>query len=180
MTARGVPPVDLARVCFYVDEDLAGLGLGLMRLRSDLVVASHPPIDGVMPRDDLDWIPAVAARGWVAITNDRHIRTGPWEAQTAIDAGLRCVHLAPPERNATRWHFARLLLRHWDAVEGLVERSGPIWLQLDRRAMPYERSYQPGAVPSVPSAPRPRPAGRAVPAAPKEQDPPQDPLPFRK
>ncbi|MGH3799552.1 MAG: hypothetical protein ACRDTD_05335 [Pseudonocardiaceae bacterium] len=31
--------VDLARVRFYVDEQLAGLGLGLMALRSDIVVA---------------------------------------------------------------------------------------------------------------------------------------------
>jgi hypothetical protein len=67
--------VDLARVRFYVDEQLAGLGLGLMALRSDIVVASHPPIAD-FPRDDPDWIPQAAAYGWVVITNDKHIRTG--------------------------------------------------------------------------------------------------------
>ena len=128
MTPCGASNVDLTRVRFYVDENLAALGLGLMRLRPDLVVASHPPIGSVLPRDDLDWIPAVAARGWVAITNDRHIRTRPLEARAAIGAGLRWVHLAPREPNATRWHFARLLLRHWDAVEALCSRSGPVWL----------------------------------------------------
>jgi len=180
VTARGGGHVDLARVRFYVDEDLAGLGLGLMRLGSDLVVASHPPIDGIVPRDDLDWIPAVAARGWIAITNDRHIRTGPREARAAIESGLRCVHLAPPERDATRWHFARLLLRHWNAVEALGERLGPVWLQIDRRATAHERPYQPGTVPRVPAAPRQRRAGRAVPppSVPEGQCPPPDPLPF--
>jgi len=151
--ARG--NVDLARVRFYVDEDLAGLGLGLMRLRpGDLVVASHPPIDELVPRDDLDWIPAVAARGWVAITNDKHIRTGPREAVAAIEAGLRCVHLAPEQRNATRWDFACLLLRHWKPVEDLCHRPGPVWLQLDRRPTPRERPYQPGKPPRLPSADR--------------------------
>ncbi len=48
--------VDLARVRFSVDEQLAGVGLGLMALRSDVVVASHPPIAD-FPRDDPDWIP---------------------------------------------------------------------------------------------------------------------------
>lgn len=145
---------DPGRVRFYVDEDLAGVGLGLMALRSDLVVASHPPIAN-LPRDDLDWIPEVARRGWVVITNDKHIRTRPAEAEVALQAGLRCVHLAPPVKAASRWDFARLLLRHWEAVEALCARAGPVWLQLDRRATPWERPYQPGKPPRVP------PAGRA-------------------
>lgn len=103
--------VDLAWVRFYVDEQLAGLGLGLMALRSDVVVASHPPIAD-FPRDDPDWIPEVAAHGWVVITNDKHIRTRPGEAEVALQTGLHCVHLAPPVRAAVRWDFARLLLRH--------------------------------------------------------------------
>jgi hypothetical protein len=64
--------VDLAQVRFYVDEQLAGLGLGLMALRPDVAVASHPPIAD-FPRDDPDWIPEVAAQGWVVITNDKHM-----------------------------------------------------------------------------------------------------------
>lgn len=177
--------VDLARVRFFVDEQLAGLGLGLMVLRSDLVVASHPPIAD-LPRDDPDWIPEVAARGWVVITNDKHIRTRPGEAEIALQTGLRCVHLAPPVRAAARWDFARLLLRHWDAVEALRAHAGPVWLQLDRRATPWERPYQPGKPPRVPPADRlqrsrrtrserteePKPVGTA------DQDPPYDALPF--
>lgn len=151
MTPRHTPHVDLARVRFYVDENLAALGLGLIRLRPDFVVASHPPIDDLLPRDDLEWIPAIAARGWIAITNDRHIRTRPLESQAAIDTKLRCVHLAPRERNATRWHFAQLLFHHWDTVEALCPRSGPIWLQLTGGSAPRERPYEPGKPPRVPS-----------------------------
>ncbi len=176
---------DLARVRFYVDEDLAGLGLGLMGLRSDLVVASHPPIAD-FPRDDPDWLPEVSGRGWVVITNDKHIRTRPGEAEVALQTGLRCVHLAPPVRCAVRWDFARLLLRHWDAVDALCASTGPVWLQLDRRATPWERPYQPGKPPRVPPADRPQRQRRTRPERTKEpkpvgsrdQDPPQDALPF--
>jgi PIN like domain len=177
--------VDLARVRFYVDEQLAGLGLGLMALRSDIVVASHPPIAD-FPRDDPDWIPQVAAHGWVVITNDKHIRTRPGEAEVALQTGLRCVHLAPPARAAIRWDFARLLLRHWDAVDALCAHTGPVWLQLDRRATPWERPYQPGKPPRVPPADRPqRPrrteserAKEPQPVASTNQNPPHDALPF--
>ncbi|MQA15916.1 MAG: hypothetical protein GEV09_17720 [Pseudonocardiaceae bacterium] len=139
---------------FYVDEDLAGVGLGLMALRSDLVVASHPPI-AHLPRDDLDWIPEVTRRGWVVITNDKHIRTRH-EAEAALQAGLRCVHLAPPVKAAARWDFAQLLFRHWEAVEAVCDRAGPVWLQLDRRATPWERPYQPGKPPRLPPRDGPR------------------------
>ena len=80
MSAR--PARDLARIRFFVDEDLAGVGLGLMRLRPDVVTGSHDPVTEVIPRKDEEWIPAVPERGWVAITNDRHIRTQFYERAT--------------------------------------------------------------------------------------------------
>lgn len=141
---------DLAKVRFFVDEDLSGVGLGLMRLRNDVVVGGHEPVREFVPRRDEDWIPVVADRGWVTITNDRHIRTRPHEAAPAIAHGLRCVHLAPPERNAVRWDFVRLLARHWDAVSALVDNDGPAWLALTRSGA-TQRPYQPGETPRLPS-----------------------------
>ncbi len=70
MTDR-VSSTDEAR--FFVDEDLSGLGIALMRLRRDVIVGRRAPAIGVVPKDDPDWIPIVAARGWVVITNDRHM-----------------------------------------------------------------------------------------------------------
>ena len=119
--------VDLSEVRFYVDENLAGLGLTLRKVRPfrDLVVGSHPPIQHLVPKDDPDWIPDVAGRGWVVITNDKHIRTRPFEAPRAIEVGLRCVHLDPPgAKNPRVWDFLRLVLRHWDHVEALCSRTG--------------------------------------------------------
>ncbi|MCA1704098.1 MAG: hypothetical protein LC808_12870 [Actinobacteria bacterium] len=88
-----------------MDEDLSGFGIALMRLRRDVIVGRRPPAVEVVPKDDPDWIPVVAARGWVVITNDRHIRTRPGEAEQARDAGLLCVCLRPTVKDASSWDF---------------------------------------------------------------------------
>lgn len=181
MNSAGGEATDLSKVCFYVDENLAGLGLTLRDVRPsrDLVVGSHPPIQHLVPKDDPDWIPDVAGRGWVVITNDRHIRTRPFEAGRALEVGLRCAHLDPPgTKNPRVWDFLRLLLRHWDDVEALCSRAGPVWLQLDGRAHPWERDYQPGNPPRLPSDPRaerscvkrPEPTPSAPPSRPDPQE----------
>ncbi len=96
----------LEQARFFVDEDLAGLGLALMRLRRDTLLGGRPPANLIIPKDDPDWIPVVADLGLVVITNDRRIRTRPGEADKAEDAGLRCVHLRPMGKtppNGTSW-----------------------------------------------------------------------------
>src|SRR6266702_8518039 len=61
-------PPCLDDVHFFVDEDLSGLGLGLMCLRNDVVVGGMEPIRELVPRLHRDWIPVVAARRWVVIS----------------------------------------------------------------------------------------------------------------
>jgi len=139
---------------FFVDEDLSGLGLALMRLRRDVALGGRQPASAVLPKDDPDWIPIVAALGLVVITNDRRIRTRPGEADVAEQAGLRCVHLRPRDKNPTQWDFLLQLTAHWRVVDALPETPGPIWLQLhgsDRKELPYK----PGQPPRLPPNPRP-------------------------
>ena len=151
MNAARLP--DLEQVRFFVDEDLAGVGLGLMRLRHDVVVGSHKPVKDLVPSLDAEWIPVVAHQGWIAITNDRHIRTRHYEATAALECGLRCVHLRPAVRDAARWDFVRLLAMHWDAVEALCAEDGPVWLELTPRRT-RRREFQPGKPPRLPPAAR--------------------------
>ncbi|MGH3817435.1 MAG: hypothetical protein ACRDRE_06665 [Pseudonocardiaceae bacterium] len=134
----------LARVRCYVDEQLVGPGLGLMALRSDIVVASHPPIAG-FPRDDPDWIPEVAVQGWVVITNDKHIRTRPGEAECRMtgDDGQPAVFLLA--RDGSRAEVATTATargypvrqygpqRLWDRVE----EAAAFWNEQGRPS--YER-----------------------------------------
>lgn len=148
MTGQRLPSLDKAR--FFVDEDLSGLGIALMRLRSDVIVGRRAPAIEVVPKDDPDRIPVVAARGWVVITNDRHIRTRPGEADQAKDAGLLCACLRPTIKDATPWDFMMVLARHWPRVDELARREGPAWMEL-RGDRFRERPYQPGQPPRLPS-----------------------------
>jgi PIN domain-containing protein len=73
-----------AQVRFYVDADIRGLGLILGALRNDLTYPADPgalihrrerppcPITSTNVLDE-DWIPVVAARGWLIITRDSKI-----------------------------------------------------------------------------------------------------------
>lgn len=142
---------DLAAVRFFIDEDLIAVGRGLMELRDDVATARQEPIRNLVPALDPDWIPIIADRGWVAITNDKHIRTRFDEATVAIRHALRCVHLRPPKRNTNRWGYVRLIAKHWDAIEALTESEGPAWLAVTDRSTRH-LSYDPGKPPRLPPA----------------------------
>jgi hypothetical protein len=78
-------------VQFFVDENTLALGRVIAQLRDDVAVIGEPPIDHLLRRgmDDVEWIPVVAARGWVVITIDHHLRTRPHEAALAAQHGLK-------------------------------------------------------------------------------------------
>jgi hypothetical protein len=105
----------------------------------------------VISSDDVDWIPEVAASGWVAITNDKHIRTRFYEATAALENEARIVHLSPATRNPNRWDFVRLLARHWETIEELAGVLGPRWLQLQATRHRY-LEFRPGEPPRLPPA----------------------------
>jgi hypothetical protein len=69
-------PRPLEQIRFYVDEDILGVGYSLMWARPDAVTCGIEPVAEELPRGvlDIDWIPGVAAHGWVAITKNHKIR----------------------------------------------------------------------------------------------------------
>jgi PIN like domain len=83
-------------VRFYVDEDIIGFGYAMMWARTDTVTCGADVIASILPRQipDVDWIPIVASKGWVAITGNRRIRENPVEALAAHSSAARivCVH----------------------------------------------------------------------------------------
>src|SRR5262245_54579633 len=93
----------------------------MAELRDDTAVIGHAPVDQLLPRgtSDIEWIPVVGARGWVAITIDHHLRTRPYEAHLAQKHGLKCVNLRGAG-NLSRWAQLVRLTSHWDALEDFV------------------------------------------------------------
>ena len=105
---------ELGSVRYFVDENTLALGKVMADLRDDTVVIGQSPVEHFLWRGmaDVEWIPVVAARGWVAITVDHHLRTRPYEARLALEHGLKCVNLRGVG-NLSRWSQLVRVARHW-------------------------------------------------------------------
>lgn len=125
---------DTGAVRFYVDEDILGLGYGMMWLRHDVSTCGEAPFAEALPRGikDPEWIPVVAELGLIAITNNRKIRTNPIEAGCAVSSGARVIGLAGKVANGTSWDKVALLTRHWRSIESFIDDNprGPWWLSV--------------------------------------------------
>jgi len=126
-------PRPISGVRFYVDEDILRIGYAMMWLRPDVVTCGVDALaTTAFPRKipDAEWIPRVAARGWVAITGNRKIRSNPLEAGVAVSCSARIMCFAGSAGNRTNWDKVSLLSRHWNAIENMIERepAGPWWL----------------------------------------------------
>ena len=138
-------------VRIVIDENLLRMAKGVVRVRRDTAVFSSPPVDELLTSGilDTDWVPVVGERGWVAITNDRRLRTRPAEAGLAITHKLKVVHLhGLGERSA--WEQLVRLVSRWDGIEKHVERQpdGPWWLSLRANGARALR-FEPGAAERV-------------------------------
>jgi hypothetical protein len=88
-----------AQVRFYVDADVLGLGKLLADLRNDLTgrPAPSPALTScpITSPDvlDTDWIPQVAARGWLIITRDSMITQNRNEITAVRENNAKMVAL---------------------------------------------------------------------------------------
>jgi hypothetical protein len=77
---------------FFVDENLLPVGRALAVVRRDVVNPGRRLLPEVPTgTDDVDWVAVVGARGLVAITRDKHIRTRPAERLAIVESGARLV-----------------------------------------------------------------------------------------
>src|SRR5579875_486502 len=139
-------PVD--KIQFVVDENLLRFGKALSQLRDDVCRVGQPPVVELLPAGigDDEWIPIVGGRGWVAITNDKRLRTRPVEASLAVRHRLKVVHLHGTVGTQTAWAQMVRFATRWPAVENHVRATpdGPWWLSLraDRLRI---LTFEPGA-----------------------------------
>jgi PIN like domain len=134
-----------AQVRFYVDADIRGLGLILAGLRNDLTYPADPgvlihkrqrlpcPIASTDVLDE-DWIPVVAARGWLIITRDSKITENRNEINAVRENGAKMVALN--ERDAgTKWGQLEVFMTRWRDIERLTTEPGPFIWRASRTAM---------------------------------------------
>ena len=134
-----------AQVRFYVDADIRGLGLILANLRNDLTYPADPgalihkrqrPPCPIASPDvlDEDWIPVVAARGWLIITRDSKIIENRNEINAVRDSGAKVVALN--QRDArTKWGQLEVFMTRWRDIQPLSAEPGPFIWRASRTAM---------------------------------------------
>jgi PIN like domain len=142
----------LEDVAFVIDENLIGLGRGLMHLRRDIAMVGQGGVAELLPKGILDseWIPIVGDRGWVMITNDQRIRTRPSEAPLAIAHRLKVIHLKGNVGMQTAWAQAIRLFSRWEGIDNHLSNNpdGPWWLSVRGDRVQAMR-FDPGAVERV-------------------------------
>jgi PIN like domain len=107
-------------VRFYVDESALGIGKTLTAARKDVIHVGHPLIpECPLGALDEDWMPAVAARGLVAIGRDKHIRTRPHERAAIRDTGLRVFRIGGRKDQST-WEWLGRFVRYWGRMEQIM------------------------------------------------------------
>ena len=134
-----------AQVRIYVDADVLGSARSSPGLRSDVTYPGDPgavihkreraacPITSPDVLDT-DWIPQVAARGWLIITRDSMITQNRNEITAVRENNAKMVALN--QRDAqTKWGQLEVFMTQWRRIEALTTEPGPFIWRTSRTAM---------------------------------------------
>ena len=134
-----------AQVRIYLDADMLGLGKILAGLRNDVTYPGDPgavihkrqraPCPITSPDVlDTDWIPQVAARGWLIITRDSMIIQNRNEIAAVRENKAKMVALN--QRDAqTKWGQLEVFMTQWRRIEALISEPGPFIWRVSRTAI---------------------------------------------
>lgn len=119
-----------ADVRFYLDADILGLASILGALRNDITYPGDPgaeihrrrrPPCPITTTDtpDTEWLPVVAAEGWLVISRDHRIRENIAERRAVREHGVKMVALAGNDAS-TKWKQLQLVMQRWDRIDELA------------------------------------------------------------
>jgi hypothetical protein len=134
-----------AQVRIYIDADILGLGKILGALRNEVTFPGDPgavihrrqrPKCPIESPDvlDTDWIPEVAARGWLIVTRDSMIIQNRNEITAVRENNAKMVALN--QRDAqTKWGQLEVFMTQWRRIEALITERGPFIQRVSRTAI---------------------------------------------
>lgn len=102
---------------------MLGVGKALYRLRPDITYpgAYGCPITSADVDDD-EWLPIVGRYGWAVLMRDKRVRTRPWERRAVLDHDI-LAFVSTTTGNSNNWDEMLLLVKHWDAIDGLTDAA---------------------------------------------------------
>lgn len=120
---------------FFSDRDLGRYEFpGLLR---SMGVVVHPHADHFRhDTPDRDWLPDVAERGWVVLTNDRKIRSRALEVKAVMTSGARVMALVGGSLSAAE--LARNFLNTLPRIEAFAAEHPAPWIARLYRPNPVE------------------------------------------
>jgi hypothetical protein len=130
-----VTPAKPAAVRIYFDADVLGLAKLLCQERSDFTYPGDPggrikkrqrpacPVTRPGVKDP-EWIPVVAARGWLIVTRDKHIQDNRAEIEAVRTHGAKMVNFASEDAGTT-WMQLEVFMRRWREIDTLTGEPGP-------------------------------------------------------
>lgn len=130
-----------AEVRSYFDADILGVAHIIAGMRPDCTYPGDPgavlhkrrrPPCPIVDKDDVDWLPRVAERGWLIISRDHNIRENPEERRVVRESGARMVALSGHDAG-NKWDQLTLLLQRWPQIEALLSEPGPFIYLASRR-----------------------------------------------
>lgn len=136
--SSGRSPTPPPEPTFFADRNLTGRGF-LARLReAGLRVESHD--DHFRPdTPDTDWLAIVGARGWVVLTQDRHIRYRASETEALLSARVAVLLLIG---QAPQLELADNLVRSYPRIRGFLDRHRPPFIAKLYRPDETDRSLR--------------------------------------
>jgi hypothetical protein len=124
-------------VTFFADRNLGRLlPIALSLLGIDIEI--HDAHFTETTPDDV-WLPDVARRGWVVLTEDPRIKSRANELQAITDHSAACFVLTTA--GLTRWEKARVLAKVWDEIERIVREESPPYVYRITKTGRIDRLY---------------------------------------
>jgi hypothetical protein len=134
-----------AHVRIYADADVLGLGKILAGLRTDVTYPGDPgavihkrqrPSCPITTPDvlDTDWIPQVAARGWLIVTRDSMIIQNRNEIAAVRETKAKMVALNHRDAG-TKWGQLEVFMTQWRRIEALISEPGPFIRRVSRTTL---------------------------------------------
>lgn len=130
-----MPAAKLADVRFYFDADVLGLAKLLCQQRPDFTYPGDP--GGRIKRrtrpacviaspetPDTEWIPRVAAQGWLILTRDRNIQDKLAEIDAVRNNGARMLNFASDDAKST-WGQLEVFMTRWREIDAAAAEPGP-------------------------------------------------------
>jgi len=111
---------------YFFDESALGIGRVMAAARGDCTFPGDRRASVGVGTDDVDWIPEVAARGWIVVGRDKKIRKRPAEKAALVNFPLRKLVLTAAGQLSV-WEQLRVLVAQWDKIEEL-SRQPPPWM----------------------------------------------------